>query len=130
MNPYNRGCFQNVKEILFSGVPKSMNNFRAKVKEDSTRFAASHSMGRAISPDVPKTSYDLEVGAKRHTVAAEELEDIQSQFESGASARCDLLPPHPSWTDDKGNWEITNDIEALEAEFRMENTYGHRGNIH
>lgn len=107
-----------------------MNNFRAKVKEESTRFTSSHSLGRAVSPDVPKTSFGLEVGAKRHTVAAEELQDIQSQFEIGASERCDRQPPHATWTGDKRNWEITNDIEALAAEFGMEHGYVSRGNIH
>ncbi|WOL02534.1 putative protein S-acyltransferase 7 [Canna indica] len=129
MNPYNRGCLHNVKEVLFSGIPKSMNNFRAKVKEESTRFTSSHSLGRVVSPEMPKTSFDLEAGAKRHTVAAEELEDIQCQFEIGASERCDLQPPHRRWAGDKGNWEITNDIEALAAEFGMEHGYGDRGNI-
>ncbi|URE08980.1 DHHC palmitoyltransferase [Musa troglodytarum] len=128
LNPYNHGCIHNVKEVLFSSVPKSMNNFRAKVKEDSAGFTSSHSLGRVVSPDMPKTSFDLESGGKRHTVAAEELEDIQSQFEIGASERCDTQPPHSSWPADKGNWEITHDIEALAAEFGMEHGYGDRGN--
>ncbi|CAD5177972.1 unnamed protein product [Musa acuminata subsp. malaccensis] len=128
MNPYNHGCIHNVKEVLFSSVPKSMNNFRAKVKEDSAGFTSSRSLGRVVSPDMPKTSFDLESGGKRHTVAAEELEDIQSQFEIGASERCDTQPPHSSWPGDKGNWEITHDIEALAAEFGMEHGYGDNGN--
>ncbi|RWW01029.1 hypothetical protein GW17_00035960 [Ensete ventricosum] len=128
MNSYNHGCIHNVKEVLFSSVPKSMNNFRAKVKEDSAGFTSSHSLGRVVSPDTLKTSFDLESGGKRHTVAAEELEDIQSQFEIGASGRCDTQPPHSSWPRDKGNWEITHDMEALAAEFGMEHGYGDRRN--
>ncbi|RWW26281.1 hypothetical protein GW17_00009345 [Ensete ventricosum] len=101
MNPYNHGCFHNVKEVLFSGIPKSMNNFRAKVIEDSARFTSSHSTGQVMAPDLPKPSFDLEIGVKRHTVSAEELEDIQNQFEIRPLERSDSQPPHSIWTDDK-----------------------------
>ncbi|RRT49824.1 hypothetical protein B296_00038191, partial [Ensete ventricosum] len=138
MNPYNHGCFHNVKEVLFSGIPKSMNNFRAKVIEDSARFTSSHSTGQVMAPDLPKPSFDLEIGVKRHTVSAEELEDIQNQFEIRPLERSDSQPPHSIWTDDKGNWddalvagfgtrnnwERTHDIEASSAEFGTESGFG------
>ncbi|WOL00959.1 hypothetical protein Cni_G09672 [Canna indica] len=118
-NPYNRGCIYNIKEVLFSGIPKSMNNFREKVKDDSARFSSPHSMGRVMSPDMVKPGLNLEMSTKRHNVAMEELEDIQSQFEIGALERCETQPPHSIWSGEKGKWETTHDIEGMSAEFGM-----------
>ncbi|URD83002.1 DHHC palmitoyltransferase [Musa troglodytarum] len=140
MNPYNHGCFHNVKEVLFSGIPKSMNNFRAKVIEDSARFTSLHSTGQVMAPDLPKPSFDLDIGVKRQTVSAEELEDIQNQFEIMPLERCNTQPPHLIWTDEKGNWDDelvagfgtkhnwqrTHDIEASSAEFGTESGFGDR----
>lgn len=33
-NPYNEGIVKNIKEILFSKIPPSLNDFRALVQED------------------------------------------------------------------------------------------------
>ncbi|CAL9134784.1 DHHC palmitoyltransferase [Musa troglodytarum] len=110
MNPYNRGCIYNVKEVLFSGIPKSINNFRAKVTDDSSRFTTSHSLGRTVSTGMAKPSFHLEVGLKRHSVATEELEDIQNKFEIGALERCEARPPHSIW-------DTTDDVDALSVEF-------------
>lgn len=112
MNPYNRGCIYNVKEVLFSGIPKSINNFRAKVTDDLSRFTTSHSLGRTVSTDMAKPNFDLEVGLKRHSVAAEEPGDIQNKFEIGALERCEARPPHSIW-------DTTDDVDALSVEFGM-----------
>ncbi|PSS12078.1 Protein like [Actinidia chinensis var. chinensis] len=46
-NPYNVGCARNFREVFFSKIPTSKNNFRAKVKGDSSSiFGASMSVGR------------------------------------------------------------------------------------
>ncbi|KAG6510628.1 hypothetical protein ZIOFF_028656 [Zingiber officinale] len=133
-NPYNHGCIHNVKEILFSEIPKSMNNFRAMVKEDSSRFSSSNSMGRAISPPIMKPDFDLEMGVKRHNVAADELDDLQNQFQLGALERCDFGTPRSDFSTDKSNqetpkhvkeyemdhhWEKKQDTESFSAEFKM-----------
>lgn len=120
MNPYNRGCAGNVMEIFCSKIPPSRNNFRAKVKVDPSEvFNYSVSYGHSMSPELPKTSFDLEMG-KRPAVAAEDLEDIQSQIENiGGLERCGTLPPHRTW-DPKDNWEITEDMRVLAAEFGMQ----------
>ncbi|KAJ6837505.1 putative protein S-acyltransferase 7 [Iris pallida] len=129
-NPYNQGCFRNVWEIFFSRIPKSKNDFRAKVKEDLPPFSSSLSRGRAMSPNVSKASFDFDMGAKRQAVAAEEFDDIQSQIESvGGGERCSTQLPHSSWGSRKGSWEITSDIEALAAEFGMEHGYSEREKI-
>ncbi|KAG0457885.1 hypothetical protein HPP92_023042 [Vanilla planifolia] len=96
INPYSHGCGRNVKEILFSRIPKSKNDFRAKVEEDVYLFP-SLSFGRAISQDTAKTSFDLEMGGKCHELASEELEDAQSQINSVVVLeRCATQPLHTS----------------------------------
>ncbi|KAF9611500.1 hypothetical protein IFM89_032470, partial [Coptis chinensis] len=67
-------------------------NFRAKLKKDySSAVNTSLSLGHRLSLEMPKKSFDMEMGGIRHT----------------------------HW-DHKGNWEITPDIHALAAEFGME----------
>ncbi|OVA17335.1 zinc finger protein [Macleaya cordata] len=121
MNPYNLGLFRNVGEIFFSKIPSSKNNFRAKVTEgSSSTFTTSLSIGRGTGPEMPKRSFDIEMGGKRQAVAAEEFDDIQNQIESvGSLERCETQPRHTNWGH-KGNWEITPDIHALAAEFGMD----------
>eukprot|EP00268_Persea_americana_P007249 TRINITY_DN1266_c0_g4_i2.p1 TRINITY_DN1266_c0_g4~~TRINITY_DN1266_c0_g4_i2.p1 ORF type:complete len:150 (-),score=25.21 TRINITY_DN1266_c0_g4_i2:450-899(-) len=126
MNPYNHGCARNFMEIFFRSTPKSKNNFRARVTEDSSTFNPSLSMGRVLSPEIAKTSFDVEMGGKRHAVAAEEFEDIQNQF---GLERCRPQPEHSDWGE-KGNWEITADIQALAAEFGMEHGFKDRDRTH
>ncbi|TVU04823.1 hypothetical protein EJB05_47958 [Eragrostis curvula] len=125
-NPHNHGLGQNFIEILFSKVPSSKHNFRAKVKEDSATFTSSLNMGRVLSP--PKMSVDLEMGMKRQAVAADELEDLHSQIGSAMGLeRCGTEPPH--FVGRKGCSEIASDIEAFAEEFGMENGFTERKKI-
>lgn len=121
-NPYNHGVILNIKEIFFSKIPPSKNDFRAQVTEDSSGFAPSNSMGRAHSPDMAKRSVDLEMGGKRLPVDAKEFEEIQNQM--GLDG-CRDEPRHENW-ERKSNWEITPDIEALAAEFGMQHGFSER----
>ncbi|KDP23240.1 hypothetical protein JCGZ_23073 [Jatropha curcas] len=120
MNPYNRGFVRNIVEIFFSKIPKSKNIFRAKVKWDSfSPFAPSMSLGHSLSPEMPKTSFDVEVG-KRQAVADEDFEEIQSHIDNvGGMERCPTQPRHKI-QDHKANWEITPDTRILAAEFDLE----------
>ncbi|KAB5573288.1 hypothetical protein DKX38_000482 [Salix brachista] len=119
MNPYNLGCVRNVLEVFFSKIPKSKNKFRAKVRVDSSGYAAPMQLSHVLSPEMPKRSFDIEVG-KRQAVADEDFEDIQSQIDSiGGLERCGTQPRHANW-DHKANWEITPDIQVLATEFGME----------
>lgn len=124
MNPYNRGCFHNIAEIFCSKIPRSKHNFREKVKGDSSSAFTNStiSLGHPMSPEMPKTRYDVEMG-KRQAVGAEDLEDLQSQIDSvvglGSLERCGTQPRHSNW-DQKGNWSSTPDIQVLAAEFGME----------
>ncbi|CAL5000012.1 unnamed protein product [Urochloa decumbens] len=125
-NPYNLGVGRNFIDVLFSRVPSSKNNFRAKVKEDSATFTSSLSMGRVLSP--AKMSVDLEMGMKRQAVAAEDLEDLHSQIGSSMGLeRCGTEPPH--FVGRKGCSEISSDIEAFAEEFGMERGFSERKKI-
>lgn len=129
MNPYNRGCALNIVDIFFSKIPSSRNNFRAKVKGDSSSlFTTSMPLGHAMSPEIPKRSFDIETG-KRQAVAAEDFEDIQSQMESvGGLERCGTQPRRTNW-DHKLNWEMSPDIRMLAGEFEMERGFTERQKI-
>ncbi|OVA09721.1 zinc finger protein [Macleaya cordata] len=130
-NPYNRGLVRNVGEIFFSKIPTSRNNFRAKVREVSVSgFTTSLSRGRITSPEIPKTSFDIEMGGKRQAVDVEDFEDIHSRMESIASLeRCGTQPRHTN-LGHNGNWEITPDIHALAAEFGTEHSSTDKEKIH
>ncbi|XP_058195222.1 probable protein S-acyltransferase 7 isoform X3 [Rhododendron vialii] len=129
-NPYNIGCAQNFKEVFCSKIPRSKNNFRAKVKGDSSFIvSASMSLGRPMSPEMPKTSFDME-RLKPQVVDAEELEDIESQIESvGQLEKRGTQTRQPSW-DDRSHWEITRDVHMLVAEFGEEHKAGGTELIH
>ncbi|XP_050371794.1 probable protein S-acyltransferase 7 [Argentina anserina] len=114
MNPHNRGCFENIAEVFCSRIPPSKHNFREKVKVDSSSVYP-------MSPEMPKTRYDTEMG-KRQAVAAEDLEDLHSQIETVVGfdtlERCGTQPRHSNW-DQKANWPASPDIQMLAAEFGM-----------
>ncbi|PIA53291.1 hypothetical protein AQUCO_00900102v1 [Aquilegia coerulea] len=61
-NPYNKGMLRNIKEIFFSKIPPSMNNFRAWVLEDD------HTDVGSITPNIggltSKEKLDIEMGSK------------------------------------------------------------------
>ncbi|KAF5191279.1 S-acyltransferase [Thalictrum thalictroides] len=125
-NPHNIGLIRNVRQIFFSTTPRSKPNFRAKLKDDiSPAVTTSLSVGHRLSPELPMTSLDIEMGGKRQSVVAEDLEDMQNQIETVTSLeRCGPQPRNANW-DHKGlgNWEIMSDIAALSAEFGMENRF-------
>lgn len=129
MNPYNRGCVQNIMEIFFSKIPSSKNKFRAKLKGDtSSVFTTSMGLHHAMSPEMPKTSFDIETG-KRQAVAAEDFEEIHNQMESiSGLERCGTQPRHAN-RDHKPNWEISPDIRILAADFAMEHSSTERQKI-
>ncbi|XP_025817892.1 probable protein S-acyltransferase 7 isoform X2 [Panicum hallii] len=61
-NPYNRGVVENIKEIFFTPIPPSKNNFRGRVPQEhglrprATNGFMSPNMGRAVG--------DIEMGRK------------------------------------------------------------------
>ncbi|KAH7663983.1 palmitoyltransferase ZDHHC9/14/18 protein [Dioscorea alata] len=126
-NPYNHGCARNIVEIFFSSIPKSKNNFRAIIKQNSTVFS-SLSLGQVSTP--AKTSVDLETGRKRQGVVEEELEDILSEIGSVRNLeRCGTQPMHSSFGDRKVNWEPNYDMQTLSTEFGMDYGYPNREKV-
>ncbi|OAY75949.1 putative protein S-acyltransferase 7, partial [Ananas comosus] len=110
--------------ICTNQIPRSKNNFRAKVKEETGAFTSSRSLGYVLSPT---KSFDLEMGGKRHSMASQDFSDIQSQIEGfGGLERSGTQPLHSSWGSHKSNWEIAHDIEALAAEFGIEHGFHDR----
>lgn len=128
MNPYHQGCLHNVLEIFCSKIPASKNNFRDKAKFDpssafnhtmSYRNTTSPSMSKS-SPDVSKSSPDPDKG-KRHAVAAEDLEEIHNQIANVAGTeRSGTVSSNVKHGRRDSNWEITDDMKVLAAEFGMQ----------
>lgn len=100
------------------------------MKGDSSFIvSASMSLGRPMSPEMPKTSFDME-RVKPQVVDAEELEDIESQIESvGQLEKRGTQTRQPSW-DHRSHWEITRDVHMLVAEFGEEHKAGGAELIH
>ncbi|KAL9154898.1 hypothetical protein ABFS82_10G147500 [Erythranthe guttata] len=78
-NPYNRGMINNFKEIFFSRIPPSMNDFRAFVEEDEGTVVepTNHNfMGGIIASS--KEKIDIEMGSKNNGLS---LPDILRNLE-------------------------------------------------
>ncbi|KAH9328473.1 hypothetical protein KI387_000581 [Taxus chinensis] len=119
LNPYNQGLLQNFKEIFFTNMPRSKNNFRSKVRQDTTGYGAdNHSIGRdGFSANMEKGVSDLEMGVKPSwpAVGIGAPEDSQGQTLEGIDTRSTMHPRRSSWGRKSGSWEITPDILALAA---------------
>ncbi|KAF9597293.1 hypothetical protein IFM89_016434 [Coptis chinensis] len=61
-NPYNKGMLRNIRELFFSRIPPSMNNFRVWVLEDDLIEVGS------VTPNIggisSKEKLDIEMGSK------------------------------------------------------------------
>lgn len=62
-NPYNLGLISNFKEIFFTSIPPSKNNFQAKVTVDQG-LKPRQSTGGFMSPNMGKGIGDIEMGRK------------------------------------------------------------------
>uniref|UniRef100_K3XIB6 S-acyltransferase n=2 Tax=Setaria italica TaxID=4555 RepID=K3XIB6_SETIT len=61
-NPYNRGVVENIKEIFFTPIPPSKNNFRGRVlQEHGLRPRATNGF---MSPNMGRAVGDIEMGRK------------------------------------------------------------------
>ncbi|XP_043690409.1 probable protein S-acyltransferase 4 isoform X1 [Telopea speciosissima] len=62
-NPYNKGMMRNIRELFFSRIPPSMNNFRAWVaEEDNEGRSVTSSIGGGLMGS--KEKIDIEMGSK------------------------------------------------------------------
>ncbi|CAL0317108.1 unnamed protein product [Lupinus luteus] len=62
-NPYHKGLFNNFKEIFFTSIPQSKNNFRAMVPVEPALPARSVARG-FMSPSMGKAAEEIEMGRK------------------------------------------------------------------
>lgn len=63
INPYDKGVISNFKEIFFTSIPPSKNNFRAKVPKEP-EIPARKVGGGYVSPNLGKAMGDIEMGRK------------------------------------------------------------------
>lgn len=63
-NPYNKGVVDNFKEVFFTSIPTSMNNFRARVQREEGLESRALGGGGFMSPNMGKGVGDIEVGRK------------------------------------------------------------------
>nr|XP_043608554.1 probable protein S-acyltransferase 7 [Erigeron canadensis] len=101
-NPFNHGCAQNFKEVLFSKIPRSQNEFRTFVRpEVYTQYNSSRYFGYAFSLNFSKKSYETETS----------IDGIELDLE-----RCDT-----SGTDHSSKWVTAPDLHRLASKFISEN---------
>ncbi|KAI9162039.1 hypothetical protein LWI28_023193 [Acer negundo] len=63
-NPYNRGMLRNLRDIFFSKIPPSRNNFRSFVEEDDHMMMGSFTPNLGEGTHGSKEKIDIEMGAK------------------------------------------------------------------
>ncbi|BAD88041.1 putative zisp [Oryza sativa Japonica Group] len=63
-NPYNRGVMENIKDIFFSAIPASKNNFRARVPVPQEQGLRPRPTNGFMSPNMGRAVGDIEMGRK------------------------------------------------------------------
>ncbi|KAI7747869.1 hypothetical protein M8C21_027441 [Ambrosia artemisiifolia] len=101
-NPYNRGIFENFKEVFCTSIPPSKNNFRALVPREPkppTRVAG----GSFVNSNIPKVPSDVEIGSmkpiRKNEAAAED------DGGAGVDRRSSLGR--------SGSWDLQSDIASV-----------------
>ncbi|KAK6928567.1 Palmitoyltransferase, DHHC domain [Dillenia turbinata] len=144
-NPYNRGVIDNFKEIFFSSIPPSKNNFREKVPNEPPLPSRSTGAG-FVSPNMGKAVGDIEMGRKAtYGDPGLIVDDEQLRHNDGLNIKDgglggvspDLSNPteesgehagiHPrrsSWGRKSGSWEMSPDVLALAARVGESNRVG------
>ncbi|CAA6664026.1 unnamed protein product [Spirodela intermedia] len=142
-NPYNRGLVENFREIFFSSIPPSKNNFRMLVPPEETLPARAVSgggggfiggnMGKGGAGDLEsgrKPSWDHDpssvtaVGDLEAGEGAAVLKDGGGSDIGGGddypSESSEMFgsghhPRRSSWGRRSGNWEISREVHAIAA---------------
>lgn len=79
-NPYHKGTFNNLKEIFFSRIPPSLNDFRAFAQEEEITAIESNPPNLAGDTDRSKEKIDIEMGAKLGEESTLSLPEILRNF--------------------------------------------------
>ncbi|XP_044491892.1 probable protein S-acyltransferase 7 isoform X3 [Mangifera indica] len=154
-NPYNKGIIENFKEVFFTSIPPSKNNFRAKILKEPAIQSRRVSSG-FVSPNIrkPVTASDIEMGRKPVWEGVEGESDDNGRRDNNAdglhklSGSSDIspdlsriLPPgsieglgisHPrrsSWGRKSGSWEISSESVASAVGESKQVTDGCNGNL-
>ncbi|KAK3412972.1 hypothetical protein EUGRSUZ_I01621 [Eucalyptus grandis] len=137
-NPYNRGVVENFKEIFFTGIPVSKNNFRAKFPREPVLPTRSVG-GGFMSPNMGKPVEDIEMGRKavwgdmnsgldlgegqlnstdRLNLKDGELGEMSPEMRANVEdtgERAGIHPRRSSWGRKSGSWDMSPEILALSA---------------
>ncbi|KAI3686360.1 hypothetical protein L1987_80035 [Smallanthus sonchifolius] len=98
-NPYNRGIFGNFKEVFWTSIPPSKNNFRAFVPKEPkppTRVTG----GSFVNSDREKIPSDVEIGSMKPTWKTEETD-----CGPGGDRRSSLGR--------SGSWDLQSEIASI-----------------
>ncbi|CAN8272911.1 unnamed protein product [Cochlearia groenlandica] len=127
-NPHNKGVVDNFKEIFYSAIPPSKNNFRAMIPKETPMPPRSTVGGVFMSPNMGGANNDdIEIGRKgvwamaehgddknsneneRFHVNDDELGDLSSSdSRTEVNDRPNIHPRHSSW-------EMSPEVMALAA---------------
>ncbi|XP_041004211.1 probable protein S-acyltransferase 7 [Juglans microcarpa x Juglans regia] len=146
-NPYNKGVVENIKEIFYTSIAPSKNNFRAKVPRE-TGLPARSVGGGFMSPNMGKAVEDIEMGRKtvwgdmgagvdhcegqlgnneRVNIKDGELGEISSDVRmmvEDPGERSAIHPRRSSWGRKSGSWEMSPEVLALAARVGEPNRNG------
>ncbi|KAJ1393863.1 hypothetical protein SESBI_34626 [Sesbania bispinosa] len=144
-NPYNKGVFNNFKEIFCTSIPQSKNNFRAKVPMEPVLPARSVG-GGFMSPSMGKAVEDIEMGRKtvwgdmgtgidhsegqlnnRLAIKDGEFGELSPEIRTTVDDMGDRAGIHPrrsSWGRKSGSWEMSPEVLALAARVGEPNRVG------
>ncbi|XP_042485293.1 probable protein S-acyltransferase 7 [Macadamia integrifolia] len=147
-NPYNKGLFENFKEIFCTSIPPTKNNFRAKVPRDPALPPRAVG-GGFMSPNMGKAVGDIEMGRKPVWGEAEAgigdfggqlrhdnrlnnkdggFDDVSPDLSRSLPAESTegraIHPRRSSWGRKSGSWEISPEVLALAAGAGESNRFG------
>jgi palmitoyltransferase ZDHHC9/14/18 len=137
-NPYNRGVVENFKEIFYTSIPPSKNDFRLKVpKEAALPVRSGGGGGGFVSPNMGKVVEDIEMGRK--TVWGQNSENDGQNLKDGGGLgesspeirstvdegdRVGIHPRRSSWGRKSGSWEMSPEVLALASRVGESNRIG------
>ncbi|KAG9129067.1 hypothetical protein Leryth_016888 [Lithospermum erythrorhizon] len=108
-NPYNRGMIKNFKEVFFSKIPSSINDFRSFVKEEECAHIepAHHFMGNITSVK----EIDIEMGSVFTEESRLSLPALLRNLSNDGTYEDDLKPEEES-----GRLDINLDLFRMNLE--------------
>lgn len=146
-NPYNKGVVENFKEVFFSAIAPSKNNFRATIPREPPPAVRTPGAG-FVSPSMGKGTDDIEMGRKatwggefgpegqmsdndilngkdgRLGEASPDIRRTHVDENDGESGGAHPTTRHSSRRRQSGNWEMSPEVLALSARLGEQNRGG------